>query len=358
MPEEKKQVSTKPAAAPEKTQEREEKAIALKPLRFSAAPHLRDADNIPKIMWDVVIATLPAVLAGVYFFGFYAVKVLLITTVSALFFDWAGMKMFGNRGSIFDGSAVVTGILLAMNLPSSSPWWLCVIGGGIAMILGKQCFGGLGNNPFNPALVSRIALLIAWPSAMTTFYKAGNIFGQVTAVTEPTPMGVMKVEMVSNGTVVAAKGISILDMFVGNIGGSLGEVSGLALVIGGIYLLLRKRITWHVPFVYVSTVFLMTGLFYLINPDKYISPVFHVVGGGLLLGAIFMATDMVTTPVTKSGMVIFGIGCGIITVIIRLFGSYPEGVSFSILFMNALTPLIDKMTVPKPFGAIKEVANG
>jgi electron transport complex protein RnfD len=355
MPEEKKQAKAahgKPAVKAEA----EKQIPKFSGLRFSAAPHLRDKDNIPKIMWGVVLAMLPTTLAGVYFFGFYAARVVVIAVISVLFFEWLGIKMFKNHGHVMDGSALITGILLALNLPSSSPWWLIVVGGGVAMFLGKHCYGGLGYNPFNPALVARVALLIAWPAHMTTFYKAGNIFDKVDAETMATPMSLMKVEMVTSGTVAAANDIPLWDLFLGNVGGSLGEVSGLALVIGGLYLLFRKIITWHIPASYIGSVLLMTGIFWLIDPSKYINPIFHIVAGGLLLGALFMATDMVTTPVTPVGMLIFGVGCGVITVVIRLFGGYPEGVSFSILIMNSLTPLIDKYTQPKPFGQVKEAA--
>ena len=336
--------------------EAEKQIPQLSGLRFSAAPHLRDKDNIPKIMWGVVLAMLPTTLAGVYFFGFYAARVVVIAVISVLFFEWLGIKMFKNHGHVMDGSALITGILLALNLPSSSPWWLIVVGGGVAMFLGKHCYGGLGYTPFNPALVARVALLIAWPAHMTTFYAAGNIFDKVDAETMATPMSLMKVEMVTSGTVAAANDIPLWDLFLGNVGGSLGEVSGLALVIGGLYMLFRKIITWHIPASYIGSVLLMTGIFWLIDPSKYINPIFHIVAGGLLLGALFMATDMVTTPVTPVGMLIFGVGCGVITVVIRLFGGYPEGVSFSILIMNSLTPLIDKYTQPKPFGQVKEAA--
>jgi len=353
MPEEKKQVNKTQKAKGADKPKRDETGQPLKidKLRFSPAPHLRDKDNIPKIMWSVVIAMIPATLFGIYFFGFHAVKVIIIAVISTMFFEWLGIKIFKNHGSLLDGSAMITGILLALNLPSSSPWWLVVVGGAVAMFLGKHCYGGLGNNPFNPALVARVALLIAWPAQMTTFYPAGNIFSGVDAETMATPMGVMKVEMISKGTVEAAKNISLWDMFVGNIGGSIGEVSALALIIGGLYMLYKKIITWHIPITYIGSVAVFTAIFWMINPDKYINPIFHLVGGGLLLGAIFMATDLVTTPVTAKGMIIFGLGCGIITVVIRLFGGYPEGVSFSILIMNAFTPLIDKFTLPKPFGA-------
>jgi electron transport complex protein RnfD len=354
MPEEK-QVKTNPATGkqPAAADKSAEKLLKEK-LFFSSAPHLRDKDNVSTIMWSVVAALVPASLFGIYFFGLYALKVVLVAIASSMFFEWVGMKFFKNQGNVADGSAVVTGVLLALNLPSSSPWWMVVVGSFVAMIIAKQCYGGLGYNPFNPALVARVALLIAWPSRMTTFWAPGNIFDKVDAVSMPTPMGVWKVEMISKGTVEGAKQISLWDMFVGNIGGSIGEVSALALIIGGLFMLYKKIITWHIPAAYIATVAAITTVFWISDPNKYINPLFHIFGGGLMLGAIFMATDMVTSPVTIKGMIVFGIGCGILTVVIRMFGGYPEGVSFSILIMNAFAPLIEKFTEPKPFGAIKE----
>lgn len=353
MPEKKQVESSAPAAKPAPAADKSTEKLLKERLYFSPAPHLRDSDNVSKIMWSVVAALVPATLFGVYFFGLYALRVILIAVASNLFFEWAGMKFFKNPGKLGDGSAVITGILLALNLPSSSPWWMVVVGSFVAMIIAKQCYGGLGFNPFNPALVARVALLIAWPSRMTTFWTPGNIFSKVDAVSMPTPMGIWKVEMISKGTVHGAQQISLWDMFVGNIGGSIGEVSALALIIGGLFMIFRKVITWHIPVTYIGTVAVMTSAFWISDPHKYINPLFHIFGGGLMLGAIFMATDMVTSPVTKKGMVVFGIGCGILTVLIRMFGGYPEGVSFSILIMNAFTPLIEKFTEPKPFGAVK-----
>jgi electron transport complex protein RnfD len=353
MPEKKQVDSSAAAVKPAPAADKGAEKLLKERLYFSPAPHIRDNDNVSKIMWSVVAALVPATLFGIYFFGLFALRVILIAIASTMFFEWAGMKFFKNHGSLGDGSAVITGILLALNLPSSSPWWMVVVGGFVAMIIAKQCYGGLGFNPFNPALVARVALLIAWPSRMTTFWGPGNVFSKVDAVSMPTPMGIWKVEMISKGTVNGAGQISLWDMFVGNIGGSIGEVSALALLIGGLFMLYRKIITWHIPAAYIGTVAIMTTAFWIYNPHKYINPLFHIFGGGLMLGAIFMATDMVTSPVTKKGMIVFGIGCGILTFVIRMFGGYPEGVSFSILIMNAFTPLIEKFTEPKPFGAVK-----
>ncbi|MCD6452377.1 MAG: RnfABCDGE type electron transport complex subunit D [Acidobacteria bacterium] len=326
--------------------------VLTAPLKFSASPHILAPEDVPKIMRGVVWALLPAGFASIYFFGFSALSVILISVAATLFFEYIFLRIFGNKGSIADGSALVTGILLAYNLPPGSPWWLVVVGAFIAVLLGKQVYGGLGYNIFNPALVARVFLLIAWPVQMTTWILPRPPFPKgAEAVTGATPLGVLKTEFFTKGTIGAAKAIHLSDLFYGKVGGSLGEVSALALLIGGGYLLYRKIISWHIPVAYVGTVFLMTGIFWLVNPDKYINPVFHILAGGLMLGALFMATDMVTSPVTSKGKLIFGVGCGIITVVIRLFGSYPEGVSYSILVMNAFTPLIDRYTKPKTFGA-------
>jgi len=228
-----------------------------------------------------------------------------------------------------------------MNLNAGVPWWVCILGGILAIILGKQLFGGLGYNPFNPALVARVGLLIGLPEIMTTWNATKSMSADV--VTTATPLGMDAAET------------TIGSLLTGNVGGCLGETSGIALLIGGAILIAFKLIKWQVPLAYIGTVFAITGVAHLISPDTTYSPVFHVLSGGLLLGAFFMATDMVTSPMTKKGALIFGLGCGIMTSLIRLWGSYPEGVSFSILFMNALTPLIDRGTIRKPFGFVAPV---
>lgn len=320
---------------------------------LSTSPHIRNDESIPKIMFGVVLSLIPATLIGIYFFGWDALRVVLICVLGAVFTEYLFQKSTGQKISIFDGSAVVTGLLLALNLPSSSPWWMVLFGAVIAIILGKQIFGGLGQNPFNPALVARVVLLISWPVQMTTWLKPTPLGSGLDAITAATPLGILKTEVLVSGKIGAAAQITLLDTFIGNIGGCIGEISAAALLIGGIYLLYKGYITWHIPVSFVATVAVISGLFWIINPDKYINPMFHILTGGLLLGAIFMATDMVTTPVTPKGMLIFGVGCGLITVIIRLFGGYPEGVSFSILLMNAVTPLIDRYVRPKRFGEVK-----
>jgi electron transport complex protein RnfD len=242
-----------------------------------------------------------------------------------------------------DGSAALTGLLLAMNLSAGAPWWICILGSAIAICLGKQLFGGLGYNPFNPALVARVALLVGFPSLMTSWVapQAGKWLA-CDALTGATPLG-------AQGKAVA----SLYDLFVGNVGGCLGETSALALLIGGVFLLARKLIKWQVPASFMGTVAIISGIVHHFNPEMTPPALYHILAGGLMIGAFFMATDMVTSPMTANGALIFGCGCGIITSVIRIWGGYPEGVSFSILFMNALTPLIDRYTIGKPFGYIR-----
>ena len=309
-------------------------------LVVSNSPHIRSGENIKKIMFGVVIALLPACLSGIWFFGFSALTVLLLCTASCVAFEELWNKFTKRASTWKDGSAIITGLLLGMNLNAGVPWWVCILGGFLAIILAKQLFGGLGYNPFNPALVARVGLLIGLPEIMTTWNKpeAGKML--VDAVTTATPL--------SN-----APGVGeVTDMLVGNVGGCLGETSAIALLIGGAILLALKLIKWEVPVAFIGSVAVITGIAHAANPHVYASPVVHVLSGGLLLGAFFMATDMVTSPMTRKGAVIFGLGCGIMTSLIRLWGNYPEGVSFSILFMNALTPLIDRLTVQKPFGFV------
>lgn len=313
-------------------------------LIVSSSPHLHGGEDVRKVMRDVIIALLPAAAAAVYFFGFPAVRVLLLCSVFCVGFEYVSLKLMNKSiEPVKDLSALVTGVLLAMNLDAGSPWWICLIGAFLAIVLAKQLFGGLGYNPFNPALVARVGLLIGFGGTLTSWSKPGC---GCDAVSCATPLGI------------AAEGgdlPSYLDMFLGNIGGCLGETSALAIIIGGLYLLARKLIRWEVPFFYVATVALFSGIVHWVSPATSQTALFHVLAGGLMIGAFFMATDMVTSPVTKKGAIIFAVGCGVITCVIRIWGGYPEGVSFSILFMNAFTPLIDKMTTNKPFGQIRGV---
>jgi electron transport complex protein RnfD len=305
-------------------------------------------------MRQVVYALIPGALVGVYFFGIPAIKVIAVAVASCVAMEALWQKLTGSPITINDGSAALTGLLLAMNLPSGAPWWLVVIGSFVAIIIAKQIFGGIGNNPFNPALVGRVFLLISFPVAMTTWPEPRSFFTQTAdATTGATPLGALKTAIFEHGTIGAAPEMNLMDPFLGNVGGSLGEISALALILGGVYLIARRIITWHIPVVYIATVAVLTGILWLINPEGYANPVFHLVAGGLMLGAFFMATDMVTSPITNMGKIIFAVGCGAITVVIRLWGGYPEGVSFAILIMNAFVPLINRATKPTKFGVVR-----
>jgi electron transport complex protein RnfD len=324
------------------------------PLVLSSSPHIRSGENIPYLMHQVILALIPGLLVGIYFFGMDALRVLAITTVSAVGFEYVAQRIMQRPVSVTDLSAVVTGVLLAMNLPAGAPWWLCVIGGAIAIVVGKQLYGGIGYNLFNPALVARVFLLISWPVQMTTWPKAQPFFQRgVDVVTGATPLGRMKESLLLHGDLSGIANISLIDPFLGHVGGSLGEISVLALLLGGGYLIAKRVITWHIPASYIGTVLVTAAIFHQVDPNRYASPLFHLVTGGLILGAFFMATDLVTSPVTHRGMLIFGVGCGLITMMIRFWGGYPEGVSFSILLMNAATPLIDRWVKPRTFGTAR-----
>jgi electron transport complex protein RnfD len=322
----------------------------------SGSPHVHNNQSVEKIMWGVVVAMIPALLVSLWYFGLAALITTAIAVLSCVVLEYAITKyVLKEQPSITDGSAVVTGILLAFNVPSSIPWWQLVIGSMVAIGVAKMSFGGLGRNPFNPALVGRVFMLISFPVDMTLWpLPIQNRFLLTDAITGPTSLGIVK-EGVKNGetlTQLASQVPDYTSMFMGGIGGSLGEVSAAALIIGGIYMLYKKIITWHIPVSYLFTVFIFTGLLWLINPEQYIDPVFHLLAGGLMLGAIYMATDMATSPMTSKGMLVYGLGCGVLTVLIRVWGAYPEGVSFAILIMNAVTPLINKGFKPARFGEV------
>ena len=305
------------------------------------APHVHGGDSVQKNMLNVILALMPAFLAGIYYFGTGAIVVSGIAILSCVAFEWLITKfLLKKEVQIYDCSAILTGMLLGMNLPSSLPWYMVVIGSLIAIGIGKMSFGGLGNNLFNPALVGRVFLLISFPAAMTTWpIPAPLTFdGSVDALTAATPLSDLA-------------NFAEMDLFLGNSGGSLGETSAVALLLGLIYLLATRTITWHIPVSIIATVLVFTGIMHGVNPEEYASPLLHITSGGILLGSIFMATDYVTSPMTKVGQLIFGVGIGVITVVIRLFGSYPEGVSFAILIMNAVVPLINRYIRPKRFGA-------
>lgn len=304
-------------------------------------------------MYGVCVALIPTLLASLIFFGLGAAIVLATSVLSCVFFEWAISRFLLHKEqlTITDGSAVLTGLLLGFNLPSNLPVWIIIIGALVAIGVGKMTFGGLGCNPFNPALVGRVFLLISFPVQMTTWPLPGQLTSYLDAQTGATPLAVMKEAVKTGDTSVLEKLPNAFDMLLGQMGGSLGEVSALAILIGLVYMLMRKIITWHIPVSILLTVLVLSGLLHLYNP-AYADPVNTLLSGGLLLGACFMATDYVTSPMTSRGQIIYGIGIGAITVIIRTFGAYPEGMSFAILIMNAFTPLINTYNKPKRYGRV------
>jgi electron transport complex protein RnfD len=317
----------------------------------ASSPHLTAGDSVPAIMWTVVAALLPAAAVGVFYFGLPALAVLVTATAGCVACEALIQRLLGRPVTVSDGSAALTGLLLGMNLPPASPAWMVVAGCAVAIFLGKLVFGGLGFNPFNPALVARVFLLISFPVQMTTWSPPIGLFTAAPdAVTAATPLGEVKMELLTKGTALAAGGVSVLDGLVGRLPGSAGETSVLALTLGGAFLLWRGIITWHIPASFLGSVAALAALLNLADPARFPGAGFHLVTGGLVLGALFMATDYVTSPVTPRGMLIYGAGCGSLTWLIRSFGGYPEGVSFAILLMNMLTPLIDTYTRPRVFG--------
>ena len=302
-------------------------------------------------MYWVIAALMPALIASFVIFGLGALIVTATSVASCLFFEWFITRFLLGRkkSTIADGSAIITGILLAFNLPSNMPLYMIVMGALVAIGIGKMAFGGLGNNPFNPALVGRVFLLISFPAVMTSWPEPHQLGVYADAVTGATPLNL--IGQIAGGNTAAVDQLPALStLFMGHIGGCIGEVSTLALLIGLVILLWRKVITWHIPFTILLTVAVLTGIMWLINPVLYVNPLYHLCSGGLMLGAVFMATDYVTSPMTAKGMVWYGIGIGFLTVVIRYFGSYPEGMSFAILIMNAVTPLINNWCKPKRFG--------
>ncbi len=311
--------------------------VISKRLVVSVSPHIRAREDVRAIMFDVIFALSPALAASIIFFGWRALVIVSVSVFSCMASEFFWQRIWKKKVTVGDLSSIVTGMLLAFVLPPSSPLWVVAIGAFVAIILGKQIFGGLGYNPFNPALVARAVLLTSWPVYMTTWTRPFD------GVTTASPLGIVKMELDQRLP-------SYLDMFLGNRAGCLGEISVLALIVGALYLLYRKQITWHIPVSYIGTVGVTSFLF---NKD----PIFNMMAGGLILGAFFMATDMVTSPLTGNGKLVFGVGCGILTVLIRFTGGFPEGVCYSILIMNMLTPIIDKITEPKVFGS-GEAATG
>ena len=307
----------------------------------SSSPHMASVENVPKIMWSVIVALMPTVVFAVYYFGFHALLTMGVSILAAVLTEAVINKMRKRELTIGDGSAVVTGLLLALVIPPSFPLSSVVLGSIFAIGIGKQIFGGLGYNIFNPALLGRAFLQASFPIKMTTWTAPRTI----DAITAATPLGSFKFEKTLT---------PYFDLLIGNVGGCIGETCAIAILAGGIFLLIKKHADWRIPVSYLGTVFIFGGIFWLVNRFQYPDPIFHLLSGGLMLGAFFMATDMVTSPVTPKGAWIFGMGAGIILVIIRLYGGLPEGVMYSILLMNGFSPLINRYTRPKYFGELKK----
>lgn len=327
-------------------------------LIVSLSPHAHGTDSVERNMWGVIIALIPALLVSFAFFGLGSVVVCLTSVAACVFFEWAITKyMLKEEPTLTDGSAVITGLLLGMNLPSNLPLWIIIIGALVAIGVAKMSFGGLGHNPFNPALVGRCFLLVSFPAQMTSWPVIGQLASYTDAQTGATPLAVMKMAIKNNDASLLNQLPDAFSMLIGNTsaanmgGGALGEVCALALIIGLCFMLWRKIITWHIPVSILATVLVFTGLLHLANP-VYANPLHELLSGGLMLGAIFMATDYVTSPMTHRGQIIYGIAIGFLTVVIRDWGSYPEGMSFAILIMNGFTPLINHYIKPKRFGEV------
>lgn len=326
-------------------------------LIVSLSPHAHGTDSVERNMYGVIIALLPALLVSFLYFGIGSVVVCASSVAACMFFEWAITKyIMKKEPTLTDGSAILTGLLLGFNLPSNLPVWIIIIGALVAIGIGKMTFGGLGCNPFNPALVGRCFLLVSFPAQMTSWPVAGQLTSYVDAQTGATPLSIMKEAIKSGDPTVLDRLPDSVSLLLGNPGinhgaGTIGEICALALIIGLIYMLWKKIITWHIPVSILATVFVFCGLLHVANPI-YAHPVAELLTGGLMLGAIFMATDYVTSPMTHKGQIIYGIAIGALTVIIRNWGSYPEGMSFAILIMNAFTPLINAYVKPKRFGEI------
>ena len=315
-------------------------------LLVSPSPHLHTKTSTKSLMRDVVIALIPAVVVSVLFYGWSELLVLGVSVASCVLLEYLITRyMLKKACTVGDMSAVVTGILLALNLPSTTPWWIVLIGAVVAIGVAKMTFGGLGQNVFNPALVGRVFLLVSFPAQMTDWTRPQGFIGSVDALSGATPLGLAK-----EGGVAAVESLDYMDMLFLNIGGSAGELSAIALIVGFIYLLARRVIKPYITLSIIATVAIFSGIFWAINPAEYTDPVFNILTGGLLLGSIFMATDYVTSPMSNVGGIIFGVGIGIITMLIRYFGAYPEGVSFAILIMNSVVPLINKWCHAKKYG--------
>ena len=322
----------------------------------SLSPHAHGSDTVERNMYGVIIALVPALLVSFFYFGIGSAVVCAVSVAACVFFEWAISKyMMGREPSITDGSAILTGLLLGFILPSNLPLWIIIIGALVAIGIGKMSFGGLGSNPFSPALVGRCFLLVSFPAQMTSWPVIGQLGSYSDAVTGATPLSLMKMAIQKGDVSYLEEMPDALTLLLGNVpdggAGTIGEVCALALLLGLAYMLWKKIITWHIPVSIIATVFVLCGLLHLANP-LYADPFSAIFSGGLMLGAIFMATDYVTSPMTHKGQLIYGVCIGVLTVIIRNWGSYPEGMSFAILIMNAFTPLINTYVKPKRFGEV------
>ncbi len=349
----------------------------LKNLSVSSSPHLRDNATTRRVMMDVCIAMVPAGIAAVWFFGLRALVLIAVSVLSAVAAEAYYQKKSRQPVTVSDMSAVVTGILLAFNLPANAPWWMAAIGSILAIVLIKQIFGGLGQNFMNPALAGRAILFISWMALMTSYpeptpgsFLVGLAPDVVDTVSRATPLMMAKTAGASANTLAASSGVTLWNLFIGQVPGVLGETSKLALLLGFLYLLVRRVVDWRIPVTFIATAFLCYLIKEGVRMPEYLSAVngetstalnlvftnslFQVLSGSLFLGAIFMATDYASSPMTSLGKIIMGIGCGILLFVIRAFSAYPEGCSFAILFMNVATPLIDKLTFPKSFGEVKQ----
>lgn len=323
-------------------------------LTVSSSPHIRSKDSVNSIMRDVIIALLPATAYGIYKFGINAFMVVAVAILAAMATEAAIQKMRGVPVTVTDWSAALTGLLLAMNIPASAPWWIPVIGSIFAIAIVKQAFGGLGHNFMNPALAARAMLMASWPVRMTAWVKPGGPAVGPDAVSTATPLALLKdtyaFDVSSAVSSAASPAPGLMDVLVGNVAGCIGEVSAILLILGGVYLMWRKVISWRIPVIYIGTVAVLT---FILGGFDITLVMYHIFAGGLMLGAFFMATDYASSPINPKGQMFFALGCGLLTTIIRFYGGYPEGVSYSILLMNVASPLIEKYSSPRVFGGAK-----
>ncbi|KAF0182373.1 MAG: electron transport complex protein RnfD [Nitrospirae bacterium] len=322
-------------------------------LIISASPHIRSDESTGRIMWTVSAALLPATIMAAYYFGPYAIFLIALTVVSAVGFEYLYQRGMNKEVTVTDGSAVLTGLLLGLNLPPTVPFYIPLVGSAVAVVLTKQLFGGLGFNVFNPALIGRAFLLISFPKLMTIYAEPTAQFVSMDAKTAATPLGILKLDGIGKLMEVYGDQMTMYSqLLIGNCAGSIGETSAIAILIGGLFLMFRGYISWHIPVSFLGSAAVLAWIF---GGKGFFTgdPILHLLSGGLMLGAFFMATDYVTSPSVKKGQLVFGVGCGFLTMLIRLKGGYPEGVMFAILIMNCFTPIIDRSFKSEVFGAVK-----